>query len=157
MIADDINDSRSAAWKCRARAEADGGPFAVPVECDLEWDIGAPLPTILQWENETHLFFYLLDQGGVGRIIFEDCRVTSFGPPGEEGHALDGRGWEPYRPLKVMRSPWVARMLGATSELSHFLLPFHDTSFECIARSFRSTRMPASLAEAVQATIDGWN
>ena len=157
MTEDDGQQPRSAAQVGRERAEADGGSFAQVVECGLRWDIGAPLPTILQWEHETHLFFYLHDQGGVGRVIFEDCRATSFGPPGEDGHALDGRGWEAYRPLLVQRSPWLTRTCGVTTELFHFVFPFHDTTFECIAHGFTSSRMPVSLAEAVQATIDGWN
>lgn len=155
MTDDDANKSRGFAQAGRNRAEADGGPFAQVVDCGIQWDIGAPLPTILQWEHETHLFFNLLD-GGVGRIIFEDCRASTFGPPGEEGHALDGRGWEPYRALRVVRSPWLTRMVGATTELSHFVLPFHDTTFECIAHAVSSERMPGTMIEALRATIDGW-
>jgi hypothetical protein len=53
----------------RELAEAEGRPYAVLCECPLAWDVGAPLPTLLQSDNATHLFFLLA--GGdeiVGRI-----------------------------------------------------------------------------------------
>ena len=137
----------------RDRAAAEGRPYAEIIECGLVWDIGAPLPTILQWEHEAHLFFYLRSEEGVGRITFEHCRATSFGPPGEEGHALEGSGWEAYRPMQVVNSRWRARMVGPDSDHVHFVFPFHDTTFECLAVSFRPSRLSGSLVEAVQATI----
>jgi hypothetical protein len=140
----------------RERAAREGRPYALVVECDLKWSFGAPLPTVLQWEHEAHLFFYLREGDRVGSLVFDYCRFTTFGPPGEEGHALMTSGWEAYTPLRVMNSPWLARMVGTGTDLSHFVFPFHDSTFECIAQSFRPSPVVESMAEALQAAIERW-
>jgi len=141
----------------RRLAAAKGRSYAGRLECNLEWDTGAPLPTILQWEHEAHVLFYLRSCKHVGAIIFERCVATRFGPPGEEGHALEGHGWEPHTLLEVINSAWLSKMVGRTNGYSHFLISFHDTSFECIARSFRTSQLPGTFADAVQQTIEQWD
>jgi hypothetical protein len=147
----------------RARAAAEGRPYAIVEECDLRWSIGAPLPTVLQWGNEAHLFFYLResDRDGsgdqVGSIAFEQCRATRLDPWGEDGHRLSGSGWEPYTALRVINSCWLQQTFDTSSDLAHFVFPFHDETFECIARSFKASRLEGSMADAIRATIDRWN
>lgn len=141
----------------RDRAAAEGRPYAVVLDCRLAWDFGAPLPTLIRWEHKAHLFFRLRDEDGIGRAVFDYCMATTFGPPGEEGHALEGSGWEAYTPLRVINSPWLSRMAGPASGLSHFLFSFHDTSFECLADSCETSRFSGSLGEALRATIDRWD
>jgi hypothetical protein len=129
--------------------------YAVPQECDLKWSFGAPLPTLVQWEFGTRLFFYLRgDRDEVGSISFLQCIAIRFGPPGEEGHYLDGKGWEPYTFLRVVESEWLRREIGADSGLTHYILPFHDTTFECLALSFRERRYEGSIGDAVNAMMD---
>ena len=153
----DAGDDRASQLEAeRGRAAAEGRPHAVLLECDLVWDIGAPAPTIVQWEHEALLFFHLSEQEAVGLVAFDGCRSTCFGPPGEEGHRLEGSGWDAYTPLRVVNSPWVERMFGTAAGLTHFLFPFHDTTFECIAQSFETSRLPGSMAAAVQAAVARW-
>lgn len=141
----------------RDRAAAEGRPYAVVLECDLAWDFGAPSPTLLRWEHTAHLFFHLRDEDGIGRAAFDYCKATTFGPPGEDGHALEGSGWEAYKALRVIDSLWLAKMAGPASGLSHFLFSFHDSTFECLADSCETSRFTGSMSEALRATIDEWD
>lgn len=59
--------------------------------------------------------------------------------------------------MRVVNSRWRDRMVGPDSDLSHFVFPFHDTTFECLAISFTPSRLSGSLVEAVQATIRCWD
>ena len=140
----------------RNRAAAAGLPYAVPVECDVRWDFGAPLPTILQWEHEAHVFFVLRGDGDVGTIVFGGCMASTFGPPGEDGHALEGCGWEAYTPLRVVNSPWPGRLFTQPDGLFHYVLSFHDRTFECLAYSFHASHMPGTMSEAVEAAMSRW-
>lgn len=152
----------------RQLAKAEQRPYAIPVDCPLLWDTGTPLPTLLQSDNDTLLFFLLSDDDqNVGQIEFERCRSTSFGSPGDEtfkGHPLYGSGFEPYRPMEVLNSPWITQLQKIDSvhprhdpavfgSAKHFLLPFHDTTFECVARSFQASRTPGPLSEAVRRAV----
>jgi hypothetical protein len=141
----------------RDRAAAEGRPYALPMDCHLSWDVGAPLPTILQWEHEAHIIFYLRgDAEGVGTMRFDGCMASTFGPPGEDGHALEGSGWEAYSPLRVVNSPWPDRLFADPAGLSHFLLSFHDRTFECLAHSFEASHAAGTLKDVCQAVIGRW-
>lgn len=138
----------------RQRAAAENRPYAIRIDCDLEWETGAPLPTVLQWEHEAHVAFYTKGCQHVGLIIFEDCVASTFGPPGEEGHTLEGAGWEAYTALQVINSVWLKKMVGPASGHLHYVLPFHDTTFECIARSFRTSRIFDNLTDTMIQSIE---
>src|SRR5438045_3083685 len=92
----------------RKLAEAEQRPYAIPEDCPISWDVGAPLPTLLQSDYQAFLFFLLSDDDQqVGQIVFERCWSTCFGSPGDEtfeGHPLNGSGLEPYRPMQVLHS-----------------------------------------------------
>ena len=45
----------------RRLAAAEGRPYAVLCDCPISWDIGAPLPTLLQSDQSADLFFLLPD------------------------------------------------------------------------------------------------
>lgn len=83
--------------------------------------------------------------------IVEFRRVSSsmFGHPNDEalaGHPLYDRGLEHYGSFEVLESSWV-RALARMNEVRfpgsswlfddarHFILTFHDSTFECIASS----------------------
>lgn len=155
----------------RKLADAEGRPYAVLCDCPLSWDLGAPAPTLLQSDNDTHLFFILTDSiagVGVGHVRFHHCSATLFGSPGDEtfkGHPLSGSGFEPYLAMRVINSPWIAQLEKIDSVHSrhnpanfrayeHFIFPFHDTTFECVARAFTASVVNQSLAEAVKSTVD---
>jgi hypothetical protein len=71
-----------------------------------------------------------------------------FGPPNDEafsGHPLASRGLEPYGVFEVLNSSWI-RALEKMNRvhrdhrpdryhaLRHFILSFHDSTFECVAQ-----------------------
>lgn len=150
-------------------ARAEQRPYAILCDCPLSWDIGAPLPTLLQSDQRTFLLFLLSDDDEqVGKIEFELCLSTSFGVPGDEtfeGHPLHGSGFEPYKTMQVINSPWIKQLRETDSlhsrhdptsfgSAKHFIFPFHDTTFECIARSFNAFKVGGRLADAVRTAVD---
>lgn len=84
-------------------------------------------------------------------VEFERCTSAKLGAPNDEvfsGHPLYGKGLESYQAQRVVNSQWlkeierinsVHRMYRpeAWSDSSHFIFWFHDSTFECIARSFK--------------------
>ncbi len=153
----------------RNLARAEHRPYAIACDCSLSWDVGAPLPTLLQTDQKAFLFFWIAyDDDNVGKIVFEWCLATTFGVPGDEafnGHPLYGSGFEPYRAMQVINSPWIERLREVDSvhphhdpsqyELfKHFIFPFHDTTFECVARSFKASTVNRGLADAVRIAVD---
>jgi hypothetical protein len=155
----------------RRLAEAEHRAFAVLVDCDLVWDIGYPRPTLLQTDSRTCLLFHLACTNGqmeFGQIEFDRCSSTSFGSPGDEtfnGHPLYGSGFEGYRAMRVINSPWIAQLRkidsvharhnpDAFETKSHFIFPFHDSTFECVAHSFKTTRGVGPLSEAAKKIVE---
>lgn len=152
----------------RALAEAEGRPFATLCDCSLTWDIGAPLPTLLQSDEKAFLFFLLpgADEQ-VGKVQFEGLSATYFGLPNDEtfeGHSLYGSGFEPYRAMRVFNSPWLQQLEKMNSvhrrhdpsrftSKQHYIFPFHDTTFECVARSFSASVVTQRLSAAVREAI----
>lgn len=149
----------------RKLAAAEGRAYAVLEACPLSWDVGAPLPTLVQSDYRAVLFFLLADDDdAVGLVEFEGCLATSFGSPSDEtfsGHPLYGSGFEPYRLMSVINSPWIAQLRRIDSVHSshdpksyeryrHLIFPFHDSTFECVARSFTASRLPGPLSDAVR-------
>ena len=84
-------------------------------------------------------------------VEFEHCTSAKLGSPNDEvfeGHPLYGKGLELYAPMQIMNSNWVKEIQNINSVHSnyntenrkntkHFFFGFHDTTFECIARSFK--------------------
>jgi hypothetical protein len=152
----------------RNLAQAENRPYAVPIDCALSWDVGAPLPTLLQSDETTILFFLLpYDDENVGRIQFDGVLSTMFGAPNDEtfeGHPLHGSGFEPSRAMRVVNSLWIAQLEKMNSVhqyhdssryavVEHFVFPFHDTTFECAARSFKASKVGQRLSEAVRGAV----
>jgi hypothetical protein len=91
-------------------------------------------------------------------IVVEDCVaiVTChgiyahvFGPPNDEaysGHPLSERGLHPYGVFEVKESSWIRALVQmnsvhqshspeAFSRYRHFIISFHDSTFECVGHS----------------------
>ena len=96
-------------------------------------------------------------------VHFIDAYATMFGPPNDEalsGHPLYSRGLRHYGSFGVRNSSWIRRLerMNAVhrrhnpstfaSGLHHFVLSFHDSTFECVARTFRVLRGVGPLANA---------
>lgn len=82
-------------------------------------------------------------------VTINGCLSAKLGAPNDEvhhGHVLHGRGLEPYTAQIVVNSPWLTEVR-ANNEVhpgygperwesaKHFILWFHDSTFECLAAS----------------------
>jgi hypothetical protein len=83
-------------------------------------------------------------------IKFASCYASMFGPPNDEafhGHPLYERGLRPYGAFTIENSSWIRQLermnsvhpyhrAGRFWALNHYVLSFHDSTFECIASGF---------------------
>ena len=90
------------------------------------------------------------DDQSIAILTADPYRVFQFGPPNDEaisGHRLYGLGLQPYSAFEVLNSSWIASQEKANrvhsrhmpelfSGYRHFILTFHDSTLEFIARSF---------------------
>jgi len=101
----------------------------------------------------------------LGVVEFEHCVCTKMGTPNDEvfhGHPLHGNGFVGYRALVVENSNWLKELEAINAvhsnykpdgwrKLKHYIFPFHDSTFECVARDFkvetRDTTLPKLLIE----------
>jgi hypothetical protein len=174
----------------RNLAAGKGEPFAFPIDFPVSWDVGAPLPYLLQNDYKTFLTFFVrdLDPDWDGTYVsvrspnseskeklavveFDRCKCTRMGTPNEEvlhGHPLGGKGLAGYQAMSVKNSPWLRELEVINSvhscykaevwrDLNHYILPFHDCTFECVARGFRveefRTTLPELLAEVCRRLV----
>jgi len=129
---------------------------AVEFELGLVWDTGAPRPTLHRRAGELVLTFRLADgqpPTGVGRVEFFGVCAEKFGEPNDERlpeHALYGRGLHYYGAHEVVHSRWVATERASSREkLRHFIFCFKDSTFECLATSYRATAVPSTTAASL--------
>ena len=97
--------------------------------------------------------------GPVAVVSFPLYRATMFGPPNDEafsGHPLSSRGLRPYGAFEVHESSWIHQLERMNSvhpqhrparylELRHFILAFHDSTFECVAKRYEVTQHAGPL------------
>lgn len=83
-------------------------------------------------------------------VRFRGVCAAMFGPPNDEafhGHPLAGRGLRPYSAAEVHESSWIRTLERMNSvhpdhqpeqyaQLHHFILAFHDSTFECVASGY---------------------
>jgi hypothetical protein len=106
------------------------------------------------------------EDAGTAVVKFRRCVATKFGLPNDEalpGHPLAGHGLRAYGCYEVLESPWLAeaeaqnRVSFPSSDwlrdMRHFILTFHDTSFECLARDF-DVRTVDDFRPAYNAIVD---
>jgi hypothetical protein len=86
----------------------------------------------------------------LGLVEFEHCLSAKLGTPNDEvfnGHPLNGKGLKAYSAQRVVNSRWIKELQAINSvhcgyradswnDLNHYIFWFHDTTFECVARSF---------------------
>ncbi|MEL7536957.1 MAG: hypothetical protein AAFM91_07765 [Pseudomonadota bacterium] len=102
-------------------------------------------------------------------VVRFDSYATYFGPPNDEafdGHPLEQRGLTPYGFFEIANSSWIRSLEKMNSvhrnhngeeflrRNRHFVLSFHDSTFECVARSFEwveDTR--GSVVDAINSTV----
>lgn len=83
-------------------------------------------------------------------VRFSFCYSSMFGPPNDEafdGHPLASRGLRPYSAFIIENSSWIRGLerMNSVHEYhkpdqfwvrKHFVLSFHDTTFECVADGY---------------------
>ena len=151
MTEEFIEKSGSSPSAERRLAIQEGRPYATPIEFPHRWCGGAPQPVLLSSEHKTFLIFHM--EGGddcVGRVEFHDVWSAKLGEPDENGilgHPLVGSGLEFDCPCEISSSQWIAEIADTFSfshsnvepmehEMRHLIFPFHDSTFECVARSY---------------------
>jgi hypothetical protein len=127
-------------------------------------DPGAPLPLVLSDEFTTLVAYVVPnamadelapltdgvpeDGETMAVVRFVGRCAHMFGPPNDEafaGHPLASRGLRPYGAFRVQNSSWLRGLERMNAvhphhnperfqNLKHFVLSFHDSTFECIAR-----------------------
>ncbi|MFZ6755550.1 hypothetical protein ACO0KY_19555 [Undibacterium sp. Dicai25W] len=90
------------------------------------------------------------DEELIGVIRFNRAIAHFFGPPNDEAfrvHPLADRGLEPYGAFEITSSSWIHALEKMNSVhpchmrehfkvYRHFVLSFHDTTFECVATGY---------------------
>jgi hypothetical protein len=159
------------AWSVRwdaGRVEERAIPFDVP---GLGWSAGAPQPFIVSSEKRTLIGFYArgedaeqTDSDAVTVAELVGCTAVKFGFPTDEvlhGHRLYDASLGYYKLHEVDNSAWLVelRAIDAVHEHApevpfenarHYVLTFHDSTLEAIARDVRLVGSYRTRAEAVQ-------
>jgi hypothetical protein len=127
-------------------------------------DAGAPRPVILAAENILALAYYAVGPGDAVAMITFDAYAHSFGPPDEEGleaHPLYSRGLDYHQAFEVRDSSWIRSLermnrvqiwhdAAQFAPYRHFIITFQDSTFECIAASYRVSSHTGSPGEIVR-------
>jgi hypothetical protein len=101
------------------------------------------------------------DAESLALVEFKRCSSAKLGSPNDEvleGHPLAGKGLEPYSAQLVKSSRWLAELQTINSvhrgyrpetwsKRNHYVLWFHDKTFECIAEGFDVELYECSIAE----------
>jgi hypothetical protein len=123
----------------------------------------------LAWDgsNATMIDPAALVRRSIAVVTFERCLVHKFGAPNDEaleGHALHGRGLVAYRAHTVERSRWIEEQERINSvhphnkpgwgkSFRHYVLGFHDETFECIAAGHSVKVGASTFAEALESCV----
>ncbi len=105
-------------------------------------------------------------------VTFKDCVSAKLGHPNDEaqcGHPLAGRGLEGYTAQIVKNSPWLKEVAKTNSahpndrpdawaSVNHYVFWFHDSTFECLAKSYEvevsSETMPELLRRVQEKLLE---
>lgn len=119
-------------------------------------DFGAPVPIVLADEHTLVLGYYTHnDQWAM--LKFRRCYAYSVGLPNEEaieGHPLHEFGLDRGRAYEIEKSPWIHLLEVANrvhthhdpsffDKFRHFIISFHDSTFECVAQTYTSLQTDA--------------
>ncbi len=132
----------------RELAKARGEQWAEPLDLDVMWDSGAPLPHVVSNGLSAVLICFAVvdDAKGDGTRVevadpgdptpvdlleftFEGCRAIRFGGPNDEalnGHPLFERGLAGYGPHIVGNSAWIAEQEAINSVHPHHRGGWHE-------------------------------
>lgn len=101
------------------------------------------------WDGTTCRVMTPASDAPAAIVAFKHCYAHKLGPPNDEafsGHPLASKGLHPCGAFEVTHSSWMDRLEAMNrvhpchtkaaffENKRHFILTFHDSTFECIAR-----------------------
>jgi hypothetical protein len=115
------------------------------------------------WDGSFPRIVGPMTERDIAVVEFDQCVSAKLGMPNDEafhGHPLAGRGLRVYGAFEVVNSAWTAELAAINavhskddsatwSGQTHFILGFHDSTFECVARGFRVETRRGSIADAL--------
>jgi hypothetical protein len=160
----------------RALAAAKGEEYAVTHDIGFVPEAAVSEPVLLQTDDVAIITFSAMrskpdgtyEEAGYGIVEFDLCSITKFGYPNDEalrGHPLSEKGLGAYGVYEVHNSSWLRLMTEqnrvafpktADSTERHFIFTFHDSTFECAARSLHaslSTKPYSEIFEDVRKRV----
>jgi hypothetical protein len=101
-------------------------------------------------------------------VEFEHCVAAKLGSPNDEvfhGHPLNGKGRETYAAQRVVNSKWLKEIERINSvhycydptqwlDDQHFIFWFHDSTFECIAKSYKLELLQTSMRNLLSIMVE---
>ena len=124
-------------------------------------DTGAPAPHVVASERALRLEYnrFADPECSIVTVVFEHPSAHYLGYPNDEvirGHPLYERGLCLDGFFEVVSSSWIRAMERANRihpchkaelyvGLSHYVITFHDSTFECVARGYSYTIRPGEL------------
>jgi hypothetical protein len=129
------------------------------------------MPVVVATEDAAYVAYFQPDPPGcdaaeerMALLCYAGCYATYLGPPNDEafeGHPLAGRGLESYGAFRVVRSSWIrslermnrvhpAHDPAPFDRMMHYILAFHDSTFECVADGFEVLLESAPRQEVLE-------
>jgi hypothetical protein len=153
--------------------QASGDEQIVPIEPPLpEADADVPMPRVAANGHEAAIAYWTApyEQRRVAVVRFRPAYAVLFGSPNDEalhGHPLYPAGLRHYTFAEVQNSPWIAALERQNrvhplhdptrfASRRHFILPFHDETFECISDVVDATLPDAAGPAEALAALPLW-
>jgi len=144
---------------------------------------GSPAPVVFATEHGLILGYYLHvsspdtpddfdpEELITAVIRFEHPTIHLFGPPNDEvlhGHRLARKGLESYGAFEIINSEWIRQLERANSVHKahdrdrfmlgkrHFVITFHDSTFECVAKGYSSELSNSELPDLLSSMANSF-
>jgi hypothetical protein len=147
-----------------------GAPIPIVMSNEFETIVAFYLQdTPEKWDGTTVRIVGTETEGEpLALIKFSFCHASMFGPPNDEafsGHPLASRGLEPYGAYIIENSSWIRRLERMNAvhlhhdparfwSRKHYVLTFHDSTFECVADGYTIEKHSGSLRSIFPRMID---
>jgi hypothetical protein len=122
----------------------------------IQMNTGAPMPMVFEGGLKLFVIFFAFVEDGEDKIYtieFDSPSIYKFGSPNDEvlsGHPYYKFGLKWYSFSEIINSDWIEQIKKINSvhynfkedswkKNRHFIIPFHDETFECIAEGYQIT------------------
>lgn len=138
-------------------------------ELDLGFlmDNGAPEPFVFSNEKNLYLFFHKENQNDNEWVMlsFKNYFLFKFGLPREDSeHPYSKYGLSGYGVFETNQSPWIDELKSINkndqaylkygwNKLKHHIIPFHDSTFECISEGFDFKEVKGKIKDIISKLI----